>query len=142
MPVTASSLSVSSLFLKKNSDRLRLNGLLKAAKLDAGRLGDPDLQLCQGDVSQCFLPGVQLEQRVFLPQRSQCAFHRGHEFITVHLQLFAVVAGLLPVQLWHTIRLKPAERREGQIYYRAKRRQRGGRRLKLKGQCSLKSSAH
>ena len=26
-------------------------------------------------------------------------FHRGREFITVHLQLFAAVAGLLPVQL-------------------------------------------
>lgn len=38
-------------------------------------------------------------------------FHRGREFITVHLQLFAVVAGLLPVQLWAAQRCTIGERR-------------------------------
>lgn len=48
---------------------------------------------------------------------SRCVFHRGHEFITVHLQLFAVAAGLLPVQLRRTQSdSKPAERREGQTH--------------------------
>lgn len=46
-------------------------------------------------------------------ERESCVFCRGRGFITVHLQLFAVVAGLLPVQLQPTIR--PAERRGEEV---------------------------
>lgn len=64
---------------------------------------------------------------------SWCAFHRGHEFITVHLQLFAVAAGLLPVQLRRT--QSDSNLLRGEKVGHTKR---GGGRLEREGQCSLR----